>query len=227
VNLNAANPNYHGRLTEDCTITQGAGGDILLWGDSFAAHYGWGLQQESERLQGRLIQFTAMGCPPAVSFHRYDRPHCALFNRRALEIIDEKNIRRVVLTAVWASYHRAGMEQIDSTLAELRRRGVETTVIGQSPLFFMDPVLMEVMASEPALATAARHPMAEIRDINAKLAARALAVGARFIDPTAHLCAQGPCSYRLDGVNLFIDGGHYAREGSSHAVRAFFPYIQR
>jgi peptidoglycan/LPS O-acetylase OafA/YrhL len=226
VNLDGDNPNYLGWQAENCARTDGAGGNILLWGDSYAAHYAAGLEHESARLQGRVLQYTGMGCPPVLSFYRYDRPHCIKFNQHALEIIDRNHIQRVVLAAAWFSYERHGVEQIGSTLAALHQRGVETILIGQSPAFFMDPALMALMRNQPSPAGAVEHPVPEVDEVNAMLSAQAREAGALFIDPTARLCTQGLCPYLLDGVNLYIDGGHYTREGSVYAVRAYFPYLQ-
>ena len=119
-----------------CVRTSGAGGAILLWGDSFAAHYAPGV--ESVSIRGAVIQYTAQGCPPILVYHLFAQPNCRVFNRNALTIIERGRIDRVVLVANWSEYSRRDVAEIGSTLDALRRLGVETTLIGQSPAFFMD-----------------------------------------------------------------------------------------
>jgi peptidoglycan/LPS O-acetylase OafA/YrhL len=206
-----------------CMLTNNPGGPILLWGDSFAAHYAPGLEHSS--IQGTVIQYTAQGCPPILGFYRPIQAGCVGFNRNALQIIEQGNFKRVILTANWSEYHRKGVELIGGTLNALRRLGVETTLIGQSPAFFMDPALVAARRGS-ANAPDAFAPLAiDAAGLNATLGAQASAAGVRFVDPMPHMCPIDPCPIRIAGQNLYLDYGHFTFAGSARSVRAYFPYI--
>jgi hypothetical protein len=202
---------------DTCAYTNGAGGDILLWGDSFAAHYAAGLESERQLIGGRVGLYAAYDCRP----ERNVSPQCEEFNRRALDIIDRNHIRRVVIAGAWS---KRSPDQIDGVLAELKRRGVETVLIGASPVFFMDPVLMGARDGLPLPADARVPPVPQLVQTNARLAARANETGARFIDPMMHLCGSEGCFYRRGSVNYYFDHAHFTPPGSAFAVRTYFPF---
>ena len=205
--------------------TNGAGEAILLWGDSFAAHYAPGL--EGIPIPGVVVQYTAQGCPPILAYHLAAEPNCRDFNRNALTIIERERIRRVVLAANWSEYNRSDVELIGSTLDALQRLGVETTLIGQSPAFFMDPALIVARRGEGNAPDAFAPLAIDTAGLNATLQGHASAAGAQFIDPMPHLCPRDPCPIRVAGQNLYLDYGHFTLAGSARAVHAYFPYVER
>jgi peptidoglycan/LPS O-acetylase OafA/YrhL len=205
-----------------CMRTNGDGGAILLWGDSFAAHYAPGL--ESAPIRGEVVQYTAQGCPPVLDHHSAG---CRAFNQNALHIIKNADIRRVVLTANWAEYDHTEIESIGRTLDELRRRGVEATLIGQSPNFFMDPALIAARRGAADASEAFAPLNVDAARLNRMLQARTMPAGARFVDPMPHLCPSEPCPIRISGRNLYLDYGHFTLAGSARAVSALFPYVER
>jgi hypothetical protein len=204
-----------------CTRTRGIGDPILLWGDSFAAHYAPGV--ETVPVQGQLLQYTAPGCPPILSDYRAS---CREFNRNALAIIEREHIKRVVLAANWSEYDRKEIESIGGTLEELHRQGVQTVLIGQSPAFFMDPALIAARRGAARAADAFAPLAIDATGLNRMLEARSSAAGARFVDPMPHLCPHDPCPIRLAGENLYFDYGHFTLVGSARAAQAFFPYVE-
>jgi hypothetical protein len=225
--LLVGDPDYRVWRRENCVRTNGAGGDILLWGDSFAAHYTPGLEGVDASIPGSIVQYTAQGCPPILSYHTYIQPHCRDFNRRALSIIASQRIRRVVLAANWSEYDRREVEKISSTLEALERLGVETVLIGQSPAFFMAPSLTAARRGWANAPTASVPLGVDAAGLNSMLRERALASRAEFIDPMPHLCPRDPCPIRIDGKDLYLDYGHFTLAGSARAVRAYFPYVAR
>jgi peptidoglycan/LPS O-acetylase OafA/YrhL len=205
-----------------CVRTNGDGGTILLWGDSFAAHYAPGL--ESAPIRGEVIQYTAQGCPPVLD---HDSEGCRKFNRHALRLVENAGIRRVVLASNWAEYSFAEIESIGRTLDELRRRGVEVTLIGQSPNFFMDPALIAARRGAADAPDAFAPLNVDAARLNRMLQAHTSAAAARFVDPMPYLCPSDPCPIRIFGQNLYFDYGHFTLAGSAWAVRAVFPYVER
>ena len=211
-----------------CTLTEGAGEAtaprVLLWGDSFAAHYVPGILANAARTPAKIIQYTAAGCPPILSYYSHARPRCSGFNANALKIIDEQDIDTVVLSARWTDMQSRGLDQLAHTLAEIAPLNLKVYVIGQSPQFAAD---IQVIAH----AKGSRDPEASDSwriffdpAINAEL--KRHAGTATFIDPLKALCEGAFCPYRDNGTYLFEDAEHFSVEGSSRAVAAFFPLQQ-
>ena len=118
------NPDIRRWQADACTLTAGdrGGPAVLLWGDSFAAHYVPGIAAQAERTPARVIQYTAAGCPPILSYFSHARPRCSAFNAHALEIIRDLGIRRVVLAARWTDLRSRGLDQLGDTLVRAKWR---------------------------------------------------------------------------------------------------------
>ena len=86
-------------------------------------------------VQVNVINYTAAGCPPILSYYSFARPNCQEFNRNALDIIKRYGVKTVILSARWTSLRLRGVDEIRSTLDELRTMGVHTYLIGQSTEF--------------------------------------------------------------------------------------------
>jgi peptidoglycan/LPS O-acetylase OafA/YrhL len=217
------NPDYRKWNADDCTITQGDGPTALLWGDSFAAQYVPGIAANSSRIPMKILQYTAAGCPPIISYYSYARPSCTEFNANALEIIKDLNIGTVILSARWTDLQSRGLDQLESTLAQLEPLGTKVYVIGQSPQFSTSVQVI-------AYAKGSREPDAVDSwkiffdpAINAEI--KRYAGAAAFIDPLQSLCEGLECPYRERGQYLYEDAEHFSVEGSKLAVAAYFPLI--
>ncbi|HVY84692.1 MAG TPA: acyltransferase family protein [Caulobacterales bacterium] len=202
---------------ETCQITTSGEEKMLLWGDSYAAHYAPGVMARQADIPYRVYLYTFAGCPPVLSYYSYARPHCQEFNQHALQIIRDLHIRHVVLSARWTDLQLRGLDEIRSTLDTLKGMGVTVTVIGQSPMFGADVSIIAFRKPD-----ASSWPTSLAPDLNQRL--RNYAQGAAFIDPIASLCAEGRCTYRRGDHFLYADEGHFSHEGSVEAVDAYFPY---
>jgi hypothetical protein len=200
--------------------------DILLWGDSFAAHYAPGLAANQERLAGRIVQYTMQGCPPLLEGGGYLNRSCADFSRQAFDVIAQHQIKRVVLAGSWAEYDWRRIKTLADTVQRLRRMGVEVVVIGQSPFFYADPFLFTARGENASAAHLSLTPDAIGPELNRRLGALARAAGAQFVDPIERVCRNGICPVRSEGRDLFIDYGHFSAAGSAFAVGAYFPFLR-
>ncbi|MFH6782267.1 MULTISPECIES: acyltransferase family protein [Methylobacterium] len=204
-----------------CTRTGGKDGLILLWGDSFAAHYVPGLIRHGDRLPGNLLQYTAAGCRPDLGVTSHVVPHCHAFNENALALIRRLGIRDVVLAARWgAQRDRAVADGLHETVARVTALGARVHVIGQSPEFPLDPAILAYRQRHAPPGEAGRwHPVAD-RGLNRTLRA-ALPAPATFIDPGAALCDGGSCPYAHGETLLYGDSGHFSSAGATYAVGRF------
>lgn len=204
----------------DCTRTHGHAKTVMLWGDSFAAHYVSGLEANAKMLQANVVQYTYAGCPPILSYFSYARPGCTDFNRRALDIIREAGIDTVILSGRWSDYDTRGFAGLQATIDTLRDRGVTVFVIGQSPQFITDVQKIAFFMKRRNMAGES-WPMAMDRTINARVAASA--AHATFIDPLAALCTDGRCPYASAHEYLYFDYGHFSGLGAARAIAAYWP----
>ncbi|TIL96840.1 MAG: acyltransferase, partial [Mesorhizobium sp.] len=67
-------------------------------------HYVSGLGANINRLQANIVEYTYAGCPPILSYYSYARLDCVRFNRKALDIILEADIKTVILSGKWSDY---------------------------------------------------------------------------------------------------------------------------
>ncbi|TGQ64945.1 MAG: acyltransferase [Mesorhizobium sp.] len=205
-----------------CTRTSGFDTNVLLWGDSFAAHYVSGLEANAQRIQANVIQYTYAGCPPDLTYFSYARPACTRFNERALSVIHDANIQAVILSGRWTDYEVRGFDGLQKTIDRLHDMGVKVYVIGQSPEFVADVQKIAFFAKREGAANTS-WPMAMDPDINKRVLP--FAKGATFIDPLAYLCDAAGCSYADAGNKqfLYFDYGHFSSAGATLAISKYWP----
>jgi hypothetical protein len=217
-------PDYRQWDAKACTRTTGAPQNALLWGDSFAAHYVPGILENAGIMSANVMQYTAAGCPPVLDYYSYARPRCQEFNRHALEIIKQYDIKTVILSSRWADLESRGLEMVRSTIEALTKAHVDVWLLGQSTEFATDVWVIDYRKGRGANGVDA-WPLAFDRDINSRL--RGFSGAAHFIDPLDYLCHEQTCAYRDKGELLYADYGHFSTLGSSRAVRAYFPLYRR
>ncbi|WP_208642240.1 acyltransferase family protein [Methylobacterium terrae] len=201
-----------------CTRTTGKDGLVLLWGDSFAAHYVPGLIRHAERLPGNLLQYTAAGCRPTLGVASYVVPHCRAFNDNALALIRRLGIRDVVLAARWGAQRDRNVPALlHETVAQVIALGARVHVVGQSPEFPLDPAFLAYhQRRDPPDAAGRWRPVAET-GLNGVLRS-VLPASATFVDPNAVLCDAATCPYARGGTFLYADSGHFSSAGAADAV---------
>lgn len=208
---------------EDCLLTTGNADNALLWGDSFAAHYAPGIISNAADIPYNVYHYTAAGCPPVLSYYSYARPNCDGFNRDALKLIKDKDIKAVIISSRWTSLKVRGLSEIRSTIDALHAMGVKTYVIGQSAEFGANVDVLDYRTGgiETASWTSIIDPA-----INAELKEK-IGTDATFIDPLPFLC-QGDetlCEFKKDGVMRYFDYGHLSTAGAAEAVKFYFPIV--
>jgi peptidoglycan/LPS O-acetylase OafA/YrhL len=202
----------------DCTRIATGPRKVMLWGDSYAAHYVPGIIANADALHATVLQYTASGCPPALSLHA--RPRCEKFNAHALAIIRAEHVQTVILSARWTDHLHSSLDQIGSTLAALDAMGVSVVLVGQSPEFAADAQVIAFLKGSRDPGAINRWTVAFPLAINDTL--RRIAGEHVFIDPMPPLCDGSTCTYQDRGTFLFLDYGHYSAAGSALAVRALF-----
>lgn len=216
-----------GKWSKDaCVLTLESNPKALLWGDSFAAQYSPGIAGNNENIRYSVIQYTAAGCPPVLSYHSLARPKCKEFNQNALKIIRDNNIEMVILGAKWTDLQSRGLHQLSSTLEVLDEMGVKVYVLGQSPEFSIDVQILAYVKGDRTKQSLDSWKVFFDLGLNDEL--REIVGDERFINPMENLCdSAGVCAYRDKDVFLFEDYGHFSVEGSTRAVEKYFPLYQK
>ena len=204
--------NWHGWKGESCFLTPRRQRNVLLWGDSFAAHYAHVLAQPSSDFG--VVQYTTNGCPPAIGYERASVKACRDNNEHVFDIARRYGVSAVVIAGRWAAYENrpALLRGLSAALAEWSRRGVQVILVGQSEDFsfqFDDAERAAYLAyRDPALNW---PPVAFDLAINEQL--RQLLSDGSFFDPL-HVCRKNRCPILVGDQSVVIDHGHLSNFGS-------------
>jgi peptidoglycan/LPS O-acetylase OafA/YrhL len=211
---------------DECFVTRGRGPTVVLWGDSFAAHYVPGLSRHAARLRADVLQYNMSACPPVFGFESMSNPPCRAFNERVIDVVREYGARGVIVSGRWdyALRRHVTPEQIGASFARLQALGVEVIVIGQSPLFGNQVQTLFAQTDNAAQRSEAWGEVSFDADLNQRIAS-AVPDGVAFIDPLDRWCELPSCPYRRDGEFIHCDDGHLSVFGSSSAVASYFPFI--
>jgi hypothetical protein len=205
---------------ETCFLSRHGAEHALLWGDSFANHYAYGLFANAKSLD--ILQYTTPQCPPVIGYQAASRRQCAAFGKRIDAIITRYAITTVILAANWGRYlkrRKLSFGDIRRTVADLRARSLKVVLVGQSPEFafdYPDEYLYTRYGSHPAESAFYGETVSD-PNLNADL--KSIAGEDGFFDPARELCRGTACLVRLNGHTLFADYGHYTEYGSDMMAR--------
>ena len=197
---------------EACSIGPPDGAPVLLWGDSFAAHYAPGLIRSSDSAKYRFVQFTSYACPPVLGARIPWAPRCRDINSQIGRVLASRPFEYVVVAARWERYWPAHVDEasLAETLAMLKRRGLKVILMGQGPSFqFADPVQY---ASQTGRLSAVPTDNSGLND-----RLRTLTGHDVFFDPHEVMCMGSDCPIREGAQFLYWDPGHYSEAGSLKA----------
>ncbi len=186
---------------DKCTLTTGHSSSLLLWGDSFAAHYAPGLLANQAAIPFNIIQRTAAGCPPVLDYFSYSLPHCQDFNKQAIELIGRIRPEIVVLSARWDLLLSRSFRGLQETVDRISSTGAKVIVVGPSPRFGMDVQSLAYWLRNDGQASSIWRisnfdpAVNEILERNSK--------GATVLDPIGALCGEdGACPYKRTAVSF-------------------------
>lgn len=204
---------------QKCALTQGHNENVLLWGDSFAAHYVPGIVAYGAQVGANVYQYTAAGCPPILTYFSYKLPNCQAFNAHALELMKQLDIKKVILSARWGLLTSRGEFDLQDTIRQIEAAGADVFVLGQSPEFGIDVQSLAIRLTERSDWYAANY------DETLEEKIRLQSEGAHYISPFDLLCEKTLCSFKTSAGLLYMDYGHFSERGSLAAVRSIFPLI--
>jgi peptidoglycan/LPS O-acetylase OafA/YrhL len=218
-------------FAEPCYRGDGQKPEILLLGDSHAAHLYPGLAEVLRASPVDLLQLNASRCPPLLGAQRGLPDSCRQANEFAFRVARERHPWLVILDAEWTTY--SGQADFASSFAEtvrsLLHEGVEhVVVIGPVPDW--RPALRDVLEKQflRAGSTLPRRTRIGLDPslflANERVRRDATEAGARFISLTDRVCdATGCLTFVGPNVSsdlIVYDTDHLTVAGARYIARS-------
>jgi peptidoglycan/LPS O-acetylase OafA/YrhL len=216
----------------ECARSSAGHERVLLWGDSFAAHFAPGaLATHDSRVD--VLQLTSVACAPVLAGAPETTDRCNRFSRFVLRWIKNNHPETVIVAARWAMYSPNTYLQVAASVSALRAAGVRRVVLVGSSATFLGGLprrILREMDSHALPKFLRIDRSAELRSIDRTLIAVALRSGAQFVSPLDAQCPADRCVAVLSTAPLALlamdEDGHLTPEGSEFVVRAILrPYL--
>ncbi|MGJ5207030.1 acyltransferase family protein [Bradyrhizobium sp. HKCCYLR20261] len=225
-----------------CLTPVGDRPNVLLFGDSTAAHYAWALRKHLGS-KVNLLQLTSGACAPFVDLHQRQSKNCDEVNATLRDVLREGRIAAVILSGSWRSYLElyavqperdgAGRSRkfdgyLSATLSAAEAARVPVLLLGQS-LEFALPLAANLVRYEMThLATKGTlevRPDSFAADAHLKqLAAHQRNVS--FISVLDSVCGDRPCPLKVDDETTIVwDTLHLTPEGSLYVMQRLAPAL--
>ena len=209
----------------DCVVNSDKEPDVLLWGDSNAAHYIGVLGAFAEASGFSFRNAAHSSCPPIFQGAQFllkpDRVENCL---ASIEVV-KKSLNRystVILGGAWSFYLGGGerfKKNLERTVEILTAQGKQVVILGQVPRM--------QGAGRLCRQKALKLPMLECggdldeagKGVNPKVNKWLIELSGSFpnvhyFDVSDALCHRGRCKAYLNGSLLYFDAGHLSMEGS-------------
>lgn len=202
--------------------------DILLWGDSFAAHYYPGFRAVFDSEGTNVAQATASGCFPFLNFPVGGRPYCEALNTYFFNLIRQRRPRVVVLSTAWYGYTSLPVE-FDNTIQRLIALNTEVVILGPPPAHKVPvPLILTKFlhwgrAPTEMPSQAIWEGVFRIDDV---MRAKYVMPHVHYISMLDQICAGRVCPILMDGQPIYYDGAHFDPAASIKIVAKIKPVIE-
>lgn len=197
-----------------CLAIDPARPNVVVAGESHAAQYWRAIQLRHPRLN--VMQATPTGCHPHV---RTAGARSCVAAMRYLygPLLRSGRLDAVVLAARWTD---RDLRQLPLSVAALRRRGVDVTVIGPTAEYHgVFPALLARATARGDPSLARLHLDGERFELDRRMEAAVTQAGGRYVSALRILCPGGRCRLTSpDGVPMQFDYGHLTFSGARYAV---------
>jgi peptidoglycan/LPS O-acetylase OafA/YrhL len=199
-----------------CLVPTPGRPNLLLFGDSHAAHLGYGLTTVFP--ESHLLEATASNCKPLLASRNSPNAFCreiisAVFDR----LLPDHPPGGVILSAFWDA---ADAKPLAETVAYLHAAHLRVYVVGPSVEYdqpLPNLLINAIFRRDPALP--AHHfalTASQYQALDELLANAALSNGAyRYISLRQIMCPAGQCiEYAAPGIPMQFDATHFTNAGS-------------
>jgi hypothetical protein len=218
-------------FAEPCYRGDGQKPEILLLGDSHAAHLYPGLAEVLRASPVDLLQLNASRCPPLLGAQRGLPESCRQANEFAFHVARQLRPWLVILDAEWTTYFSQAdfAPSLAETIRSLLSEGVEhVVVIGPVPDW--SPALRDVLEKQFLRVGSALPPRTQtgldpsLFTANERMRRDATEAGARFISLTDRVCdATGCLTFVGPNVSsdlIVYDTDHLTMAGARYIARS-------
>jgi lysophospholipase L1-like esterase len=227
-------PQTFGDLKSECLQMAPSQPNLLVWGDSVAAHYIYGLRKLAPQFDLNILHATSSACAPLFDLDHPGRPNCRAFNDGIRAFIEKNAPDGVALSAVWnveiAEFGYAKViEHLRQTMAEIAKHGVQVFVLGP-PIQYIDR--LPYILSQYAVTGLDRFDTRKFIDpklseLDGRLSNELLGMEhVHYISVLDAVCDQRKCPFLLDGlVPMQWDKHHLTNEGSVLVAERLLPAV--
>jgi SGNH domain (fused to AT3 domains) len=205
------------RLDPSCLAVSTSRPNILLLGDSHAAHLWFGLN--ATFTGANFLQATAADCLPTITHNFNESSKCVqIMDDVYKDFLIHQHIDRVLLSAKWKA---ETLNNVPATLQWLNEHGMQVTLFG--PVASYDsPVprllVSAIQASDPDLPQ--HHRDESIRVLDAQMRLLAKSHGVEYVSMIDLFCSGIYCAVAdATGSPLMFDGEHFTMDGSLYAAK--------
>ncbi len=211
-----------GVLGPDCLKLAPGKTNVMLWGDSLAAHYFYGLGKVTDPQTTNILQATQSACMPTFNAAAQGNTSCRAVAAQMETFFRDYKPDHVILSADWLEYARPprfdGMiADLRQTIAKLNAAGIAVDLLGPAVQF---RARLPSMLMRAHLRNIDAHPddfvLPDIFALDRMMKA-ALPPHEKFsyISVVDAVCPARQCPLMIDGgIPLAWDHAHLTAEGS-------------
>ncbi|CCE07283.1 conserved membrane hypothetical protein [Bradyrhizobium sp. STM 3843] len=222
-----------GRLGDACLTAVPGKTNILLWGDSFAAHYYYGLKASLDPEVINIMQATQPACMPTLSAETQGLASCRAFAAQMRDYFGEQKPDLVVMSADWLEYARpprfGGMiADLRQTITRLNEAGIAVVLLGPSLQFRARlPSMLARAQLRGIAATSEQFVRADIYALD-QMMRNALPVGEglSYLSVLDAVCPEQRCPLTEHSLPLSFDHAHLTAEGSVYVMAKVAPSLK-
>jgi peptidoglycan/LPS O-acetylase OafA/YrhL len=208
--------------------------NVLLWGDSFAAHYFHGLGAAVDPQAVNVLQATQLACMPTLNAAAPGVASCRWVAEQMRAFFGARKPDLVIVSADWLEYARP--PRFDSVIADLRATisrlnasGIRIVLLGPAVQFRAR--LPSMLARANLRGLDARADDTVLPDIfvldRMMQAALPKTDGFTYISVVDAICPQRQCPLTIDnGIPLSWDHAHLTAEGSVYVMQRLAPMLR-
>jgi hypothetical protein len=219
--------------------------NVLLVGDSTAAHLVPALRTYLDPQRYNLLQLNSAGCTPFIGFTSATSRNCDQINATFATVLREHRVSAVILSGHWSVYLKnlepAAMERaatagsdspfdvrLNATLAATSKAGMPVLLLGPS-LEFPAPLAPTLVRLEQTHVPVGNHLRVLPWAYRADARVRRLSAdfdNIQFVSVLDALCRNGDCPLKIDAETTIVwDSLHLTPEGATYVINRLRPEL--
>jgi peptidoglycan/LPS O-acetylase OafA/YrhL len=207
--------------------------NVLLWGDSLAAHYFVGLGNATDAETTNILQATQAACMPTFNAAAQGNASCRSFASQMDGFLRDHRPNLVILSADWLEYSRP--PRFDGMIADLKQTISALNAAGTAVVLLGPAVQFRTRLPSMLMRAQLRHVeprpddfvLPDIFLLDEKMKA-ALPAQDKFsyISVVDTVCPMRQCPLTIDGgIPLSWDYAHLTEEGSAYVMGRLAPLL--